>query len=445
MRAMAAAVLCAALALRGATAFAQEADLAILGQAEAMVRSGKAEEAWQVLAPLEMRYAGRPDFDYLLGAAALESGRPDRATFVLERVLAVSPGHMAARLEMARAYFELRDFERAERELRFILSSAPAPDIRSLAEAYLAAMRPVAKPERPGLSGYAEVGVGRDTNVSAASAQGSVFVPGLGTEFIPDPRLRRRADNFLALGGGLEYARALRADLGMTANVDLRQRWHPDAEAFDARAADFELGLVRRLGERSRAQLSALYNHYELDNSRYREMHALGAQWSLSLSAQSRLTVSGQGHRIRYRSPDTAASSSDLASASIGMTRILDASTLTVVSGALHLGHDNAVSGRADGDRRLRGFSLGVQRRLRPALEGQLRFSLLGSDYDLENPDFGATRRDRQRDAALGLAWNFAGGWQLRPQIVRTVNRSNLPLSEYRRTESSLTLRYVWN
>src|SRR5687768_16113255 len=132
MRWIAAVVLCVLLGVRAGLALPQALDHPALGEAEALVRAGKAEQAWALLAPLEREHAGRPDFDYLLGLAALESGRPNRATFVLERVITVNPGHLAARLEMARAYFALNDFERAEREFGFILQSAPPAEIRSL-------------------------------------------------------------------------------------------------------------------------------------------------------------------------------------------------------------------------------------------------------------------------------------------------------------------------
>jgi tetratricopeptide (TPR) repeat protein len=445
MRWIPAVLLCVVFALRAGICLSQALDNPVLGQAGALVRDGKAEEAWRLLAPLERQYAGQPDFDYLLGVAALESGRPNRATFILERVVTVNPGHVAARLEMARAYFALRDFERAEREFNFILNSVPEADVRLLSQGYLARMRQAAQPEHAGFSGYAELSVGRDSNVSAAAAQSSVFIPGLGAEFVPDPLFQRRPDGFFALGAGLEYAHAVRADLGVVAGADLRQRWHSDADAFDARAAELEAVLIHRLDERNGMQYSLRHNHYELDSARYRETQSLGAQWSRALSLRTRIAVSGQGHRIRYRAEDAMASSSDLLAASAGATHLLQHSTLTTAAGAVYFGHDHAVAGRVDGDRRILGLSLGLQRRLLPRLEGYLRFSLIGSDYDTQNPDFGLTRRDRQRDAAVGLSWELADRWLLRPQLARTSNHSNLPLNEYRRTETSITLRRIWD
>lgn len=441
MRWIAAVVLCVALALRPGIGLPQPLEPALLAEAEELVREGRADEAWRLLAPLERQHAGRVDFDLLLGVAALESGRANRASFILERVLTVNPAHLGARLEMARAYFALRDFERAEREFSNILESAPPPEIRALSEAYLATMRASSKPARTGFTGYAEASLGRDSNVSAASAQASVFIPGLGAEFVLDPLFQRRADDFAAVGAGFEYAHALRGNLGLVAGADLVQRWHSDIDAFDARNAQLQAALIHRRDERTQLQYSFQHQRYELDSAPYREAQSLGAQWSRGFTRRTRLAASALGYRLRYRRDEAIASSSDLVIAGATLTQMLQEATATTAAAGFYAGYDNAVAGRADGDRRILALSLGVQRLLHARLEGYLRFSLLDSDYRARNADFDLVRRDQQREAALGLAWELGGGWWLRPQLARTANRSNLPLNDYSRTETSIALR----
>jgi tetratricopeptide (TPR) repeat protein len=438
-------LLCIVLGVHADTGLSQELDNPLLGKAEALVRAGKAGEAWQLLSPLEAQYAGQPDFDYLLGIAALESARPNRATFILERVITVNPGHLAARLEMARAYFALGDFERAEREFNLILKASPPAGTRSLIQSYLARMRDPAQVQGPGFSGYAEIALGHDTNVAAAAAQTSVFIPGLNTEFVPDSMFQRRPDRFTSLGAGLEYAHPLRADLGVVAGADFRQRWHSDIFAFDSRVVDLQATLIHRLDERERMHYTVRHNRYELDNSRYQNILSLAAQWTRGLSPRTSVSLSAQGYRIRYLNEDAQSNSSNLVAAAGSATHVLQESSRTVLAGGLYAGHDNAVAGRVDGDRRMLGVSLGAQRRLFSRVHGYVRYAVLESDYATTNPDFGETRRDRQHDGAVGLVWEMGEGWSLRPQMTRTRNLSNLPLNAYSRTESSITLRRAWD
>jgi len=214
---------------------------------------------------------------------------------------------------------------------------------------------------------------------------------------------------------------------------------------FDTRGAELRAGLVHRLDERGELQYSARYSQYDLDNARYRETQSLGAQWSRRFGERTRVAVAGEGHRIRYRAEAVKANSSDLLAASIGLSHVMQPATLATADGSIYFGHDKAVAGRADGDRAILGASLGLQRRFLGRFDGYVRLSLFDSGYDRQNPDFGVTRRDRQRDAVLGMSWELADGWLLRPQIAHTVNRSNVPLDGYRRTETSITLRRVWD
>ncbi len=93
--------ICILLVLIAPTAFAD----AVLDEARALMGQNKAAAAFALLDPLEEDRSGDPEFDYLLGIAALDSGEFTRAIFALERVLAVEPGNDIARAEIARAYF----------------------------------------------------------------------------------------------------------------------------------------------------------------------------------------------------------------------------------------------------------------------------------------------------------------------------------------------------
>ena len=435
------------IALAGASPAISAQTAPEVERAQRLLREGKAEEAWRLLAPLEKRHAGQPEFDLALAMAATDSGRPNLATFALERLIVTQPGNGTARLELARAFYALRDYERAQRELQFVLESDPPPAVRALVAQYREKMRalPAAGASPAGWSGYAEAGVGYDTNATVATAQGSIFVPGLGAELLLDRGFVRDRDNFGSLGFGLQYARALGGGLTALAGADLYARWHAELDIVDARAVDLHVALRQRVDARDSVQYTLRHHHFELDHDGYRRMHSATAEWTRLSGERARLGLSAQAHRIRYLQQAFPASSSDLVALGATGAYVLDAATRTLAFGGLFAGIDNAVAGRADGDRRIHGASAGLQRRLAPRLEGMASVAVLQSDYRQRNADFGLTRRDTQLEAALALSWEIADAWYLRPQIARTRARSNIVLNDFGRTEASLTLRRAWD
>ena len=416
----------------------------IITSAAALLREGRAEEAWQLLSSREAEFAGRQEFDLQLAIAALSSGRPNLATFALERILAANPGHAGARLELARALFALGDFERAQREFDAVLAARPPPAIRAAVLGYQAKMRSTAPADGAPLAGYVEISLGHDSNVNAASSQGSVFVPSLGADFVPGAGFQRQGDNFTALAAGVEGTRSLEAGRGLFAAADLRLRRHDEFGDFDSQVVDLQGGVRLPLAARDSLRLALNHNEFRLDHSGYRRMQSASAQWSRQLAEPTRVSVLGQASRIRYLQDELRASSSNLVVLGVGGAHTLP--SRATLSGSLHAGFDKAIAERDDGDRVLRGATLAWQQAgLLRAVDAFAAASFLRSDYRRENPVFGELRRDRLAEAVLGLAWRIAPRWELRPQIAYTDNRSNLELNEYHRSELAVSLRRLWN
>ena len=82
---------------------AAAADPATVERAKAALAAGNAKQAYDELAPLQDSLSGQPEYDYLLGVAALDSGRNDEAIIAFERVLALIPNHAGAQMDIARA------------------------------------------------------------------------------------------------------------------------------------------------------------------------------------------------------------------------------------------------------------------------------------------------------------------------------------------------------
>src|SRR4051812_6031670 len=87
------AVIAVALFAVAASAFAD----ALTDRARRLIAERNHQAAYKLLLPQEGTRAGDPEFDYLLGISALDSGDLERAVFALERVLAVQPNNHVAR------------------------------------------------------------------------------------------------------------------------------------------------------------------------------------------------------------------------------------------------------------------------------------------------------------------------------------------------------------
>src|SRR5262245_35944434 len=97
----------------------------ILQQAESLLAEKKPNEAFALLTSHELDLAGTPMFDYLLGIAALDSGKANDAAFALERVVAAHPDFAGARIELARAQYERGDLALARSQFEYLLTQSP--------------------------------------------------------------------------------------------------------------------------------------------------------------------------------------------------------------------------------------------------------------------------------------------------------------------------------
>ena len=135
----------------------------VLSQAKQQLNGGDAQGAYNLLIPLQSARAGDPDFDFLLGSAALALGKNTEAVFALERVLAVKPDSAPARALIARAYFNLKEIETSKREFENVKKQDVPPEVSATIDRFLDAILRVEESQRTVIHGFVEIGMGYDT------------------------------------------------------------------------------------------------------------------------------------------------------------------------------------------------------------------------------------------------------------------------------------------
>src|SRR5882724_3304637 len=152
----------------------------VLLQAKQQLDGGDAQGAYNLLIPLQSARAGDPDFDFLLGSAALALGKNTEAVFALERMLAVKPDSAPARALIARAYFNLKETEAAKREFENVKKQEVPPEVSATIDRFLDAITRIEEADHTTIHGFFELGIGHDSNVNSATADSQVAVPSFG-------------------------------------------------------------------------------------------------------------------------------------------------------------------------------------------------------------------------------------------------------------------------
>jgi tetratricopeptide (TPR) repeat protein len=409
----------------------------LLARARALASSQGAAAAYELLAAAEDEHIGEIEFDYALGRAALDAGRPDRATLAFARVLALQPSHAGALIDTGRAYLALGNRAQARATFESVLSLDPPPAIRD--QMLLLLARADAAPAgRLALRGYVEASAGWSSNVNQSPAAAQVFVPAFGANFDLAQQNIAQSDSFLALAGGVDAALLVDSSLALIGGAEFLQRWYRQQTAFDLGAVGLRGGLELAGEERlTRAQLVLMRS--DLGHDPARETAALSLEHIKSLPSVGALSFFAQGGAFHHP---------------LEPLRIFDANFLTLGATLQRLGErssallgvaaggEDDTGGNPAGDRRLFAVRAAGETRLTPRLSLSAGAAWQRSRYDQVDPSFLLERDDQRTDLELGLQYALSQGLLLRIGLNWSEQRSNIPIYAYTRDEAWLGLRH---
>lgn len=418
-----------------------DVDAAVLEKAEGLLKAGRAEEAYLLLEPLELSGAGDQVYDYLLGTAALESNRPSKASFVYERILAVTPDYIGVRADMGRAYLALGDYGRAKIEFESVLSLQNLPpDLRIAVEQYAKAAEARAQSQRLTGSGYAEVGIGADSNVGSATSLSAVNLPSIGLYAPAPPTGRKTADNYGTLGLGGEVSYQLTEQWSLYGGGDYRGRGYQMYADSDYATLDGRVGVSYSGGAwLLRTGLSA--GQYTLNQERLRTTSGAMLDWRLALNNQNQFSLGASYTDASYQLASYTSQNTQTTALTAGwLTALGNGSTVFSLSGAV--GIEKGVGGRDDGDRRFYGPRLTLQRSLAERMGAYASAGATVSRYDGTNGLYLFPRSETLYDLTLGITWSVTKGLSVRPQFSALRNNSNADLYSYDKNDWTVNLRF---
>jgi len=423
---------------------AADAATPLLDEARQLMARPDAKAAFELLIAIEAQHAGDPEFDYLLGTAALDAGHPTQAIFALERVLAVNPGHVQARAEIARAYFVIGENAASKREFESVKNQQVPPSVAATIDHFLDAINRLADTDRTQIAGYIEAMVGRDTNVNSGTGVNQVAIPLFGGVITTlDASGLKAGDNFGSLTGGVSLRHPLAKDLALLAGLSVNKRVNLTQDTFDMGYIDGNVGLgLTRGDDVFTAALQG--NNFYIDNNSYRDAYGLLGQWQRNLDARNQVSAYGQFTELRYSDRPGIQNSIRDANryvAGIAYAHAYSGGGPTVYLGG-YIGSENQrESTRPDLGHRLMGARLGGQYSIDDKTSAFASGSVERRNYSGQDSIFLITRNDTQFNVAFGVNYSPAKDWKITPQISLTRNNSNIAINEYNRELYSVTVR----
>ncbi len=410
----------------------------LLRSARGWIDTGQAERAWQALDARVGDYAGDPEFDYLLGLAAIDSGRPGRAVFALERVLMVRPDFLQARAELARAYFAIREHENARREFETVSAQEIPQEARRVIGGYLDAIRGLETRNDPRFVAWAEFDAGYDSNVNFGSASGH-WVLADGTAVVPLGISRPQSSAAFGTSVTADWTVPIGGAWQWTVGGRAGTRRHPSAHTLDQDQFDLNSGFAYRNGCH-RIDMLVQAQHLELGGADFRDAVGALGQWQCDLDARTRIGVYAQHFTFDF--PQERARDARRSGLGLTFARVLEGSAHPIVVASAFGGRENSRRGFGNLAYDYRGVRAAYSRNLVARWRGFASISWETRAFDAIEPFFGVVRSDRQADLRIGAERELSDRWVVMPSLAYTRSRSNVAPNDFRRTQAGVTVRY---
>lgn len=453
-------LLIATCLLASATAFAQSKQL--LDNAKALMAAGDAQGAYELLIPLQGEFAGNPEYDLLLGVAAIDSGHEGEAVFALERVVAVQPDNTLARAELGRAFLRLSELDSARREFERVSQAddIPAP-ARETIVSYLDLFAAREQAARTDWRGYLGTELGYDSNVNAGVDSRCVIVPAVvgvtaATAVCPAGRVDVGEDGaevssaFARVLAGVSVVHKFSPQWAATVRFDSSHRIHKSGSNFESGDVMAQIGgiysdgpnqfMLAYQGDRFSSDPTPNLGAGELPGGN-RNANGFMAQWRGVIDDLSQVRVYGQFQRLTYRNQQARNANRwtggisysrafpDVALEPVGFVSFRGGDEQNYADAAPHVGHQ------------FYSVSVGGQAKVTPdtTMFGSLYYGV--RNYDAPVPGFFSDRDDKRYEVQLGAHWTGIKDWTVSPRIQLTHNDSNTSISDFERSVASVIIR----
>jgi len=387
-----------------------------------------------LLLPQEEAYSGDKEFDYLLGLALLDTGEAASSVFAFQRVLAIDPNFAGARLELGRAYFDMGQYQRAQREFILIRNQSPPENVVNVIDKYMVAIESQFLQNRQGWKGFVQIGFGDDTNVNNATSS-SEFLG-----FVLSENSKKTSSSVISTLGGASYDLPLGIDSKLFFKGSINHRANNEASFTSTVNFDLLAGYNKSLADNGSLSLALQTYSADVDGKFNNKGVNLTGQYELSFSSSNQLGVFIRSGLVDYSS-DFDVKDIDQSLLGLSWSHVFSGESRISLVTSLISGKDTAIEKNSPYGRDYSGLRLSA---LYPLTHRLNIFASLGSS----NSDFSGTffqsadkRADSVKDFSIGSSWRINKTWVLKAVISHLDNESNIDIFNYDKNIYMVTAR----
>lgn len=407
---------------------AQAANPQLLQEAQTLLSEGKPLEAFDLLSPFEFNYAGEVEYDYLLGLSLLDSGEPGQSVFAFQRVLAVDPNFAGARIELARAYFDMSQFTQSRAEFITLQDQSPPESVQLVITQYLTAIQNRTLSKKEGWSGYVQLGLGRDSNANNATNVNSFL------GFSLTEQSRETSSSLVSTIGGVSYDIPVSYFRTYYIRSNLNNRDYNDASFASSFSYDISAGIKQSFKNSDSLGVSLQAYSAEVNGASNSKGLNLNSQYNFNFSASNQLGIFLRLGNIDYIETfdvkDVTQTILGTSWAHVFNTNLRPSLITTLIGG-----QDDAELSTSPYSRSYTGarITLAVAMTHRANLFTSIGTS--SSTYDGQFFGLAGDREDDSSDFSLGTSWRFNKTWTLKALLNLVENKSSIDIFTYDKTE----------
>jgi len=210
---------------------AAAAEIPELAPLNELISQNRFADAYTLSQELADEWEGEPEFDFLYGMAALETGNSNEAVFAFERLVRTYPDQQRIKLELARAFFEQNNLSASRDMFNQVLATNPTENVRENIETFLTAIDNRENALSSQFNWYLSSAIGNDSNINSATELGVISTPIGDIEL--NPNGQSIDDNFLDLAAGGSFIKPLSKISSINVNANYSQHNNADSNSFD--------------------------------------------------------------------------------------------------------------------------------------------------------------------------------------------------------------------